>query len=481
MKLTSAQNDRAAGVLLGQACGDALGVPYEFATPPVGEAQMLGGGLGPYAPGEWSDDTQMAICIGRVAATGADLTSASACDEVAAEFEAWRANGASDIGTQTSAVLRGAVHLAGSASQRLRSASAAVHGRSGRSAGNGALMRTGVVGLTRLLDRDHTAASARALAELTHFDWVAGDSAVLWSEAVRLAVLHGRLDLAAGLDLVPGERREQWRTWVQDATGAEPKLFNPNGYTVTALQAAWAAITSTDEGVRSPLHLQRGLQAAVKAGNDTDTVAAIAGALLGARYGASAVPFGWRRVVHGWPGLRARDLISLGVLTATGGGSGLGRWPLASTMVAGYERACAVPHPHDPEVLLGTFADLSRTRELGVDAVVSLCRLGVEDAQVDGVAPGDHLEVWLIDSEDHAANQHLTFVLDDAAGAVEMLRAEGKRVLLHCVAAEQRTPSVALRYAVRRGADPDEAARALHAALPSTRGRGRLWELARRD
>ena len=34
MKLTTQQTDRAGGVLLGQACGDALGVPYEFATPP---------------------------------------------------------------------------------------------------------------------------------------------------------------------------------------------------------------------------------------------------------------------------------------------------------------------------------------------------------------------------------------------------------------------------------------------------------------
>ena len=68
MQLTTQQTDRAAGVLLGQACGDALGVPYEFATPPRDEPQMKGGGLGPYAPGEWSDDTQMALCIAQVSA-----------------------------------------------------------------------------------------------------------------------------------------------------------------------------------------------------------------------------------------------------------------------------------------------------------------------------------------------------------------------------------------------------------------------------
>ena len=46
-KLTSTQRDRAAGVLVGQACGDALGVPYEFG-PPLHETkpEMVGGGLG---------------------------------------------------------------------------------------------------------------------------------------------------------------------------------------------------------------------------------------------------------------------------------------------------------------------------------------------------------------------------------------------------------------------------------------------------
>ena len=54
-----------------------------------------------------------------------------------------------------------------------------------------------------------------------------------------------------------------------------------------ALQAAWSAIRRTST-------LPDGLAAAVRAGDDTDTVAAIAGALLGARHGASAVPPEWR-------------------------------------------------------------------------------------------------------------------------------------------------------------------------------------------
>lgn len=47
MNLSATQKDRAAGVLLGQAIGDALGVPYEFKQPiAAGGARMVGGGLG---------------------------------------------------------------------------------------------------------------------------------------------------------------------------------------------------------------------------------------------------------------------------------------------------------------------------------------------------------------------------------------------------------------------------------------------------
>jgi ADP-ribosylglycohydrolase len=73
---------------------------------------------------------------------------------------------------------------------------------------------------------------------------------------------------------------------------------------VTALQAAWSAIVHTavpeDEPCR---HLQDSLVAAVRIGHDTDTVAAIAGTLLGARWGASAVPLQWKRRLHGSEGL----------------------------------------------------------------------------------------------------------------------------------------------------------------------------------
>jgi ADP-ribosyl-[dinitrogen reductase] hydrolase len=461
--------DRAAGVLLGEACGDALGVPYEMAAPPVGEAVMKGGGLGPYEPGEWSDDTQMTLCVA--------LASPEVLDAVAEAFTARLDGGATDVGVQTRSVLTDAKHLAGPPHERLTRASEALHARTGLTAGNGALMRTPIVGLSALDDRQATARAARSIALLTHADPLAGDSAVLWSEAIRFAVTEGRLDLAAGLDLVTPANVGRWGDWIEAATGAEPGRFGDNGYAVTALQDAWAAITTTDRGDGSAMHLQRGLQAAVRAGHDTDTVAAIAGSLLGARYGASSVPTQWRRMVHGWPGLRAHDLGELAVSTSVGGRR-VDEWPSVESMRDPNVPVLGIPHPIDPDIVLGTISDLGRVRELDVQAIVSLCPLGLRDIPAEGMTARDHIEFWINDEDEEESNPHLDFVLDDASSALRQFRAEGKRVLVHCGRGTQRTPAVALRYAVDLGVAPELAERSIRGALPHIRGEGRLWHVA---
>jgi ADP-ribosylglycohydrolase len=309
--LTAAQRDRAAGVLLGAACGDALGVPYEFAAPLPATAapEMIGGGLGPYEPGEYSDDTQMQVCVAEVAARGQDLRSELALDGVASRFMRWYHEGASDIGAQTRQVL-GEVDRTGGASSAMSRAAAALHARTGRSAGNGSLMRTAVVALPYLGDPSALAEAARLVSGLTHTDDLAGDACVLWCSGVRRAVLDATYEgVPEGLAHIPGERRDRWAAWLDEAEAAPPRRFSPNGFVVPALQAAWSAITHTST-------LPDGLTAAVRAGDDTDTVAAIAGALLGARHGASAVLPAWREKVHGWPGLNADDLVRLAVSSA---------------------------------------------------------------------------------------------------------------------------------------------------------------------
>ena len=85
--------------------------------------------------------------------------------------------------------------------------------------------------------------------------------------------------------LFDAARRDDWREWIELAHTQDPGSFRPNGYTVTAFQAAIAAIVSTPVPPLDPaagsypcLHLQHALHAAVRIGDDTDTVAAIAGA-----------------------------------------------------------------------------------------------------------------------------------------------------------------------------------------------------------
>lgn len=319
MDLTAAQRDRACGSLLATAAGDALGAGYEFDGPrgPGEPVDMIGGGIGPFRPGEWTDDTSMAIAIAEVAATGADLRSEAALDAVVARWLEW-SHGAKDVGVQTRSVLSAAGRR-GISAQTARQESKAVHERTGRSAGNGSLMRTAPVALAYLDDEAGLVAAARSISELTHYDADAGDACVLWCTAIRHAVLTGQLDVSIGLDHLDPARRQMWVQRLEESESAEPKAFSHNnGWVVAALQGAWSAITATPVPDEDPAaevfradHLRLALEAAVRGGGDTDTVAAIAGGLLGARYGASAVPSQWRVQLSGWPGLRTRDLIQL--------------------------------------------------------------------------------------------------------------------------------------------------------------------------
>jgi ADP-ribosylglycohydrolase len=305
--------DRVAGVLLGVAVGDALGVPYEYGSRPLpgpGEqARMLGGGLGDYAPGQWSDDTEMTSVIAQVAARFADLRGKAALDAIAAGFLRWHAAAPADIGVQTSSVL-GPLRSTpqDGAAARMIMRAAEVHAATGRSAGNGSLMRSAPVALAHLGDPAAIAAAARAVSALTHHDPQAGDACALWCLAIDHAVRTGGIDARVGLDHVGPE----WLDRLDEAEQAPPEKFAAsNGWVVAAMQGAWSAIVHTSG-------LVDGLQAAVKSGGDTDTVAAIAGGLLGAAYGASAVPDEWRTAVHGWPGLRGDDLAALAVEVASG-------------------------------------------------------------------------------------------------------------------------------------------------------------------
>jgi ADP-ribosyl-[dinitrogen reductase] hydrolase len=321
--LTSAQSDRAAGVLLGQACGDALGAPTEFQASPLPASTpitMTGGGAFGWAPGEWTDDTQMSVVILQAAeaAVADGDTLMDHLDDIATGWISWARN-AVDVGSQTRSILG----CGATTATALTEAAASLHQRTGRSGGNGSLMRTAPVALALYGDGEATALAARAISDLTHHDPQAGDACVLWCAAIQHAITHGEFNLTGGLVLLPAEGRDYWTERIIEAEASDATAFGNNGWVVHAFQAAWSLITRTTVPADGPdadnhpaQHLQLVLEAAARLAGDTDTVAAIAGALVGARWGSSAVPEQWRSVVHGWPGMSGLELAHRGLALA---------------------------------------------------------------------------------------------------------------------------------------------------------------------
>jgi ADP-ribosyl-[dinitrogen reductase] hydrolase len=172
----AATTDRAVGAVLASGVGDALGAPYEFQPPnPTAPCAMEGGGGYRWEPGEWTDDTQMALAVLAVLARGS--TDVAAMGE---EMVRWYRSKPRDVGIQTAAVLGGVGRRFASAAESAQ----AYQAEHPESAGNGALMRTGPVALAHLGDRDAVAALAAAVASLTHPHPDSVDACVLWSLAI---------------------------------------------------------------------------------------------------------------------------------------------------------------------------------------------------------------------------------------------------------------------------------------------------------
>ena len=452
--------DRYAGVALGGAVGDALGAGYEFQDRPGPHIDMIGGGPFQVAPGEWTDDTAMANAILRVVATGAVNLEA-----IGAGFLEWYAGGPKDIGIQTRSILGPGAKAGDASLAAIGAKHFASHPRG--SAGNGSLMRTGPVALAHLGDDAAIAASARAISNLTHADPLAGDACVLWCIAIDRAVREDRLDgIDDGVDLLPAARRGSWRELIEAARTNDPGSFTPNGFVVTALQAALSAIHHTPIPSDEPgRHLRDALVAAVRIGNDTDTVAAIAGALLGARWGASAVPLRWRAMLHGWPSWTAEDVVRHGILAGRGGQPDPHGWPSVESMLPHYAsdwpaKPILVPLPDDPGVLLGNAPGLAEAKD--AHEVVSLCRMGPLD-----VPAGARIhQLHLLDEVD--ANPNLRLQLRDLAETVTHWRDDGRTVVLHCVRAESRTPTAATAYLAHRlGISANDALARVKQVLPN--------------
>lgn len=457
--------DRAVGVVVAAAAADALGAPHEFGPPlPAAcELSMTGGGPFGWEPGEWTDDTQTALAVLHAAASG----EREPVDAIARSLVAWYRSHPRDVGGQTRAVL--APVTGDPTAKTLTETAARWQAANGERAGNGSLMRTGPVALLAPRSLRSIAAIAARVSELTHPHPDAVDACVLWSAAVWWAMRTppgATLDwvdlVAEGIDALPEPRRRPWHARLERCRTEPPEAFEPNGWVVAALQAALAAVSQSepDPGVPACTHLQRAIERAVRAGGDTDTVATIAGALVGARWGATAVPASWRRPLHGRftygrPPLGPADLDRLARLAFDQGRVDRDGWPAAATMLSAYRRDWAAPAQAVELVdglVIGNVHALPEVLA-DVDAVVSLCRMGRED-----VPPSvEHHVIGLLDTS-LDENPNLDFVLADTADLLAAIIGERKRVFLHCVQAQNRTPAVAAAYLVRHhGHDPDAA------------------------
>ena len=189
---------------------------------------MKGGGRGRRENGRmtppWPSPSAEAI------SKGGDARDEAVQDTIVARWLGWSRT-AKDVGIQTQSVLSGAARE-GISAERARAEAAKVHQRTGRSAGNGSLMRTAPLALAYLDDEQALVEAARAISELTHFDSDAGDACVLWTVAIRHAVLTAELDVRWGCVTSDAERRELWSgVW----TSRRPRVLR----TSTATGGRW--------------------------------------------------------------------------------------------------------------------------------------------------------------------------------------------------------------------------------------------------
>ena len=281
--------DRFAGCLLGLAAGDALGTTVEFSPPgsfpPLED--MVGGGPFDLAPGEWTDDTSMALCLADslLACEGFD-----ALDQVR-RYLRWRDDGyrssngvCFDIGGTVSAALaafeRNGRPFAGSTDPR--------------SAGNGSLMRLAPVAMYWSADPSAAVFLASESSRVTHGAAEAVD-ACRWFASLLVGALAGE---SREVLLAPGWMPTP-RLWAarplapavaEIAAGSyrerEPPEIRGTGYVVRSLEAAlWAFHRARD--------FRHGCLLAANLGDDADTTAAIYGQIAGAYYGASGIPGEW--------------------------------------------------------------------------------------------------------------------------------------------------------------------------------------------
>lgn len=404
---------RAVGCLVGQAVGDALGAPYEFglrgryrSENPEGEKHYYkGGGSFGWEPGEFTDDTQMAVVLARCL-----LNDPNNYEELFQQFKNW-SRSARDVGVATSRALAHP-NLEKSRQDRSRDPES--------SRGNGAVMRVSPVGIAGnkygLLWTENV---AREQATVTHHDPRTVEASVITAVAIA-GIISGQfasIDEAVGY-AINNHTNVEMRHYFNRLL--EPSLKDDDESNFHGDICLRDAVRS----IRATSSFADAVEYAANLGSDADTVAAVTGALAGALYGMQEIPVRWATYVHGYVNEQETTLEDLQKLAVQLAG---GSWKKRSPDYNG---------KLEPKVIhsAGVYATNLAGLELAYDefAVVSLCRTFEDNLRFPYRA-----QFYLIDEP--GANPSLLHVINEAVETINEFIVSGKKVLVHCHAGASRT------------------------------------------
>jgi poly(ADP-ribose) glycohydrolase ARH3 len=296
---THAGADRARGALLGTFVGDALGMPYEGR--PLDEVpervEMLEARLG---RGTYTDDTQMMIALAE---------SLIACGHVDQQHLARALRDAHDAGRGYGGGTRRVFELWAAGTAVAKAAAQIFDGHGSR--GNGAATRVAPVAVRFAHDPDRLAVEAAASARLTHAHPVGVDAAVVQATAIAAALRDDHILDAARAAARTAELTNSLRHVAELLhSPREPRQVHSRlGSSSDACQSVCAAIYAAT----AHPSFERAVTFAVRLGGDTDTIAAMTGAISAARSGAAAIPTRWLDALE--DGVRGRSYVeSLGPL-----------------------------------------------------------------------------------------------------------------------------------------------------------------------
>jgi ADP-ribosyl-[dinitrogen reductase] hydrolase len=293
--------------LLGLVAGNQLGVPTEHLGTPEAIRQAFPNGVVDLAPppknSPYDDDAAMALLLGEslLASKGFDA------NDVAKRWVKWMKVDGRGIGMTT----KRALTLIDRGKEPFEAGRLANQENPGRSAGNGSVMRCLPVALRYHDDPDRLIRISTQQAAITH-----ADERCTWgAAAVNLAareLLHGNIYFVDEVvhrigDRAPRALREAIHRVPRERESDLPiTRAGEAGYVVHCVEIAFWFATHD----RS---LEEALIALAQAGGDTDTNAAVAGALLGARYGDVALPPRWINQITGVQGIAelAERLVSV--------------------------------------------------------------------------------------------------------------------------------------------------------------------------